>query len=155
MLTAAWFLLVFAVLCLGLWGYHVWKAAVSRMLWVLLIVLLPSTAFAQGLTGWDTAFLVTLPVYGYEAVKDARTTTTCVQASRCVEVNPVWAGIARTDGIKRSMSWKLAAQAGLAGGLGYGMHRWPEKKPYFVAALVTMTVLQAVVNSHNARVINR
>ncbi len=118
---------------------------------ILLLLLWPSSVFAQGLTRSDKLFIATVPAFSILAYQDARDTRRCVEAGRCVEINPVWAGIARTRGIRRSMQWKLAAQASLAGGLGYAMHRWPERKPFILAAFITMTALQGVVNVHNKR----
>lgn len=120
---------------------------------VVVLLLLPSVASAQGLKLADKLFIATVPAFGVLAYQDARDTRRCVEAGRCIEVNPLWAAVAQRDGIRRSMQWKLAAQAGLAGGLGYAMHKWPERKPFILAAFVTMTVLQGVVNAHNARVL--
>lgn len=124
---------------------------IGRLLVVCL--LLASPVAADGLRLPDKLFIATVPAFSYEAYKDARKTRICVETGECIEVNPLWAAIAQKDGIRRSMQWKLAAQAGLAGGLGYAMHRWPSRKWILYSAFATLTAGQGIVNHHNKRVL--
>lgn len=119
---------------------------------VFVLALLGVAAPARAQQRWaaeDRLFVVVLPVYGVLAWKDASDTIDCVKARVCHEANPLIRPFVDRHGITSAMTGKLAIQAGIAGGLGYAMHRWPSKKRYILASFVTMTALQGYVVYRN------
>jgi hypothetical protein len=127
----------------------------ARLLFAALFLLWPAPSSADPWTELDVAFVATVPVYAFLATEDAYTTVRCVRAGTCHEANPVYRPIVARHGIEVAMGGKLAAQAGLAAGAAYAMHRWPQKKKYVVLAFATMTVLQGVVNAANRHTLAR
>lgn len=100
-------------------------------------------------------FIALVPVYTWQSFVDAAGTADCVEAHRCVEVNPVWVAVARTDGIRHSMRVKFVAQTALTVGVAVAMKKWPNQRRTLVIGYALMTAAQIAVNVHNAQVINR
>lgn len=123
-----------------------------RFLIALTLVLLPATAHAQ-MDRSTTAFVWMVPLYTWQSVVDAKTTTQCVQAGRCREVNPVWLALAQNHGIEKSMRTKFYTQTAITVGAAIAMHKWPEKKPLIVASYAVLLAGQVWVNHHNAQVL--
>lgn len=98
-----------------------------------------------------TIFRVTLPIYGFVAIEDARQTRLCVEHGSCREVNPVLKPFVDRHGIRTTMAGKLAVQSGVAAGLVLLHHKYRWQS---TAALLTLTGLQAWVDIRNYRTLH-